>query len=125
MSTSFPRSVSSAARNARIRNLTPLHLPRNSAIFEDTANHPLLSAPATSTGTEDIFAPVPDNAPLTAIRIEGGNAPYEQEEEDDDGSLDEYDSGGFYMEEHEYQDLNDNTGALDDAPPARRAAAAA
>jgi hypothetical protein len=120
MPASFPRSVSSAARNARIRNLTPLRLPRNSAIFEDTANHPLLSAPAAGTGTEDVFGPVPDDAPLTAFRIEGGNAPYEQEEEHDDNSLDDYDSDGFCMEEHEYQDLSSDTGALDDAPPARR-----
>jgi hypothetical protein len=133
----FPRSVSSAARNARIRNLTPLHLPRSSAIFEDTASHPLLSAPAADTRTEDIFGSVSDDGPLTAVRVgfanrqhagsleslggsEAGNGPYELDEEDEESSLEEYDSDGFYTEEHEYSGLESYTGSSEDVPLPRR-----
>jgi hypothetical protein len=137
--TTFPRSVSSAARNARIRNMTPLHLPRNSAIFEDTASHPLLSAPAARTGSEDIFGPISGDGPLTATRVgfanarehgrtlsaleggEDGNGPYELDEEDEESSLGDYDDDGLYMEEHEFSGLESYTGSSDSAaPPARR-----
>jgi hypothetical protein len=138
----FPRSVSSAARNARIRNMTPLHLPRNSAIFEDTASHPLLSAPAAGTGTGDIFGPVSWDGPLTATRVGFANAnadhgdalralegtevdgpydgPYELDKEDEESSLGDYDDDGFYMEEHEFSGLESYTGPTDSAPPDRR-----
>jgi hypothetical protein len=135
MPSTFARSVSSTARNARIRNLTPLHLPRNSAIFEDTASHPLLSAPAT--GTEDIFGPISDDSPMTAVRVgfanpqcadcleslegtEAGNGPYELDEKDEESSLEEYDFDGIYMEEHEYSGLESYTGSSEDIPLPRR-----
>jgi hypothetical protein len=137
MPSTFARSVSSAARNARIRNLPPLHLPRNSAIFEDTASHPLLSAPAAATGTADIFGPASDDSPMTAVRVgfakpqcagcleslegtESGNGPYELDEKDEESSLEEYDSDRFYMEEHEYSGLESYIGSSENVPLPRR-----
>jgi hypothetical protein len=130
----LPRSVSSATRDARIRNLTPLHLPRNSAIFEDTASHPLLSAPPAGTRTEDIFGPVSNDGPLTATRVGfantshgrtlssdvPGSAPYELDEEDEESSLSDYDSNGFCMEEHSCTGLESYTNSTDSAATARR-----